>query len=217
METSLELLHLTLGDTGLQGALAVPLHARGLVVLIDGSVIGRASARQRTVAGYFLRNHHAVMMANLLQQPDAEVDIDPASLLPALCDQLADILRFARGRPELAGLPTGIHADDLAGAAALRTAAAHPDLVAALVLRAARLDMAWAELERVQAPTLLVVPGLDVEAIALARDADRHLRGPHRIEVVSRATRRFEEASALERACLAACDWFGQHLRQDER
>jgi putative phosphoribosyl transferase len=84
--------------------------------------------------------------------------------------------------------------------------------VQALVCRGARTDLAEGALTQVLTPTLLIVAGLDPEAIRVNRAAVGVLPGEARLEILARATRLFEEAGKLESVGLLARDWFLSHF-----
>jgi pimeloyl-ACP methyl ester carboxylesterase len=67
-------------------------------------------------------------------------------------------------------------------------------------------------LERVRAPTLLIVGGLDDVVIALNERAGARLQCEHRNEIVPGATHLFEEPATLDAVARLACEWFQRHL-----
>jgi len=97
-------------------------------------------------------------------------------------------------------------------AVALAAAADEPTLVDAVVSRGGRPDLAAAWLPRVQAPTLLIVGGLDQAVIDVNRRAEQLLTCPHLLEVVRGATHLFEEEGTLTQAAAMARAWFLHHL-----
>src|SRR5690606_6111318 len=123
----------------------------------------------------------------------------------AAVDWLAD-------QPETAELPIGAFGASTGAAAALIAAAERPAAVRAVVSRGGRPDLAGDALERVVAPTLLIVGELDPVVLELNRQALARLRGPKALEIVPGATHLFEEPGALEQVARLAADWFGEHL-----
>jgi putative phosphoribosyl transferase len=83
-----------------------------------------------------------------------------------------------------------------------------------VVSRGGRPDLAGPALERVTAPTLLIVGGADPQVLALNRQAAGRLAVPHRLEVVAGAGHLFEEPGALEEVARQAAAWFVTYLRQ---
>jgi pimeloyl-ACP methyl ester carboxylesterase len=72
--------------------------------------------------------------------------------------------------------------------------------------------LAGEALERVHAPTLLIVGGRDVEVLALNEAAAARLAGPSKISVVPGATHLFEEPGTLDRVVELALDALRRHL-----
>jgi putative phosphoribosyl transferase len=65
----------------------------------------------------------------------------------------------------------------------------------------------------VQAPTLLIVGGLDQLVIELNRQAMNKMTTQKQLEIVSGATHLFEEPGKLEKVASLASAWFRRHLR----
>src|SRR5437016_4455671 len=75
-----------------------------------------------------------------------------------------------------AHLPVGSFGASTGAAAALVAAAERPDDVRAVVSRGGRPDLAIPVLNRVKAPTLLIVGGEDVAVIEMNRESLKHLK-----------------------------------------
>jgi len=82
-----------------------------------------------------------------------------------------------------------------------------------VVSRGGRPDLAIPALDRVKAPTLLIVGGADVPVIEMNRQALQHLNVEKRLEIIPGATHLFEEQGALEEVARLAREWFQQHLK----
>ena len=201
------------GPAALAGELRVPAQPRGLVVLADGSVARRDALRHRVVARLLGRQRIATLLVDLLTPQEASASgAEAGALVHRLARRLLQAIEWVRKQPALAALPVGLFATGEAAAAAVIAAAERPAEVAAIVTRAGRLDGVAAELSRLRAPTLLVVGALDAEVLADNLEAQRAIPGEHRLHVVPRATRLFEEAGALEQVADASADWFEAHL-----
>jgi pimeloyl-ACP methyl ester carboxylesterase len=72
--------------------------------------------------------------------------------------------------------------------------------------------MAEAALDRVNAPTLLIVGGLDDVVIDLNRQAYEQLRCEKHLVIVPGATHLFEEPGTLEEVARLAAEWFVRWL-----
>ena len=201
----------TIGRSALQGDLTVPERATGLVVFAHGSGSSRHSPRNRFVAELLHQRRLGTLLFDLLNDEEA-TDRDNVFNVPLLAQRLMQAVDWACKHDDLGALPVGLFGASTGAAAALVTAAECPQKIAAVVSRGGRPDLASTELERVKAPTLLIVGGSDTDVLELNRDAYRMLHCEKRLEVVPRATHLFEEAGTLESVAQAAREWFGQHF-----
>jgi pimeloyl-ACP methyl ester carboxylesterase len=94
----------------------------------------------------------------------------------------------------------------------LIAAAERPSALRAVVSRGGRPDLAGAALDRVTAPTLLIVGGRDEVVVDLNRQALAQLTAPKMLAIVPGATHLFEEPGTLDEAARLARDWFVRHL-----
>jgi putative phosphoribosyl transferase len=106
----------------------------------------------------------------------------------------------------------GLFGASTGAAAALVAAASRPESVSAVVSRGGRPDMVVKILDRVRAPTLLIVGGEDLDVIALNERAFRRLRGPREMVLVDRASHLFEEPGAIDEVSRLAAAWFERYL-----
>jgi putative phosphoribosyl transferase len=196
-----------LGDVHLQGSLAVPDSPTGLVLFAHGSGSSRLSPRNRTVAKELNRAGLATLLADLLDEREAE-DRDRVFDIPLLADRLTALARWTRSEPRLRSLPLGYFGASTGAAAALRSAAELDGEIAAVVSRGGRPDLAGEALSCVTAPTLLIVGSRDEQIIALNRQAASQLRCPHELTIVEGASHLFEEPGRLQCVCELAERWF---------
>lgn len=202
---------LELAAVTLLGDLFLPDEVRGLVVFAHGDDSSRKSPRNRTVASSLAEAGLASLLFDLLRGNEAEHRGNVFDI-GLLSRRLAGAVEWCREQPRLGSLPIGLFGAGTGAAAALVTAARHPDAVAAVVSRGGRPDLAASNLPHVTAPTLLVVGGADVAALRRNRDAADHLTGVRRLEVIPRAGNLLEEAGEIERVTELAQDWFFTHL-----
>jgi dienelactone hydrolase len=199
----------------LDGDLAVPPDARGVVLFAHGSGSSRLSPRNRAVAAGLREAGFGTLLMDLLTPAEESEDSVTARLrfdVPLLAGRLADAVDRLEGRPDTAELPVGLFGASTGAAAALVAAAGRPGRIAAVVSRGGRPDLAGDALAEVTAPVLLVVGGHDEHVLDLNRQAARRLPAVHRIHVVPGATHLFPEPGALEEVTRAAAGWFGEHL-----
>lgn len=196
----------------LAGDLRKPAAPRGLVLFAHGSGSSRFSPRNRQVAEVLVGEGMATLLFDLLTEDEAA---DRANVfdIDLLAERLVQAVDWAGGRPDLQDLPLGLFGASTGAAAALRAAADRPEVVAAVVSRGGRPDLAGAALPRVTAPTLLIVGGDDEPVLTWNREAEQQIAGPAEMAVIPGATHLFEEPGTLEAAIRLAAAWFGDHLR----
>lgn len=208
--------HVTAGGVFLEGNLAVPAEARGVVLFAHGSGSGRHSPRNRFVAEQLWAADLGTLLIDLLTESEEEEERYTRHLrfdIDLLAGRLAGATDWLGGDPRTAGLPVGYFGASTGGGAALVAAARQPDRVAAVVSRGGRPDLAGDALPQVTAPTLLIVGGNDEPVIelnewALARLGSR----TKELVLVPEASHLFEEPGALGEVARRAADWFTRHL-----
>ncbi len=197
------------GTARLPGTLSLPCHPSGLVVFAHGSGSSRLSARNTRVAGLLRQAGEGTLLFDLLTEAEARVRAN-AFDIPLLAQRLLSATEWAaRECPEL---PIGYFGASTGAAAALVAAAGAGGRIGAVVSRGGRPDLAHEALERVAAPTLLIVGGDDPEVLDLNRQAYRRLRCERRLEVVPGASHLFEEGTTLDQAADLARRWFVRYL-----
>jgi putative phosphoribosyl transferase len=206
------------GDVELAGDLTLPAGAEGIVVFAHGSGSSRSSPRNRLVATQLAQAGLATLLFDLLTPAEEEEDRVSGALrfdIPLLAHRLARVADYVRGHSDTRRLAVGFFGASTGAAAALIAAANRRDVVRAVVSRGGRPDLAEEALERVTAPTLLVVGGADQLVLDLNARAYARLRCTKRIEVVAGATHLFEEPGALEEVTRVAREWFVRFLVEE--
>ena len=202
----------------LEGALAVPPAAGGIVLFAHGSGSSRHSPRNNFVASELRAGGLGTLLMDLLTR---EEDADRATRfdIDLLTRRLTGATRWLKDQPETKALLLGYFGASTGAAAALKAAAALGPDIAAVVSRGGRPDMAMADLQRVKAPTLLIVGERDDLVLDLNRRAYEKLGARKELVIVPRATHLFEEPGTLEEVARLARDWFARYLipRADER
>lgn len=203
------------GPALLEGDLAVPPGAAGLVIFAHGSGSSRMSPRNRFVAEALRRVGLGTLLLDLLTVDEALQDEVTSHLrfdIDLLARRLEGATDWARRQPETRALPIGYFGASTGAAAALVAAAERPEDVGAVVSRGGRPDLAGPYLTQVRAPTLLIVGSADPLVLDLNQDALDRMRGPRKLSVVPGATHLFEEPGALEQAARLAGEWLTRHL-----
>ena len=203
------------GGVILEGGLAVPDGARGVVLFAHGSGSSRHSPRNRFVAGVLREGGLATLLVDLLTPEEEAVDVRTRQLrfdIGLLAERLVGAIDWLAQQSATRGLPVGLFGASTGGGAALVAAAARPDAVAAVVSRGGRPDLAGDALPAVRASSLLIVGGHDEAVIGLNRRAMARMQAPVTLEIVPGATHLFEEPGTLEEVARLARDWFVRHL-----
>jgi pimeloyl-ACP methyl ester carboxylesterase len=132
--------------------------------------------------------------------------------IPLLGQRVVATVRWALQDKSTAPLPIGLFGASTGAAAALAAAAELPEDIRAIVSRGGRPDLAGPVLDRVRAPTLLIVGGFDEVVIGLNQQALQALSCEKKLVIVPGATHLFEEPGMLDQVIVAAGDWFATHL-----
>ncbi|MGO9673267.1 MAG: dienelactone hydrolase family protein [Methylocella sp.] len=196
---------------GLAGVLSRPLKAGALVIFAHGSGSSRFSPRNVMVADALNRRRIATLLFDLLL-PGEDEDRRNVFDVRLLAQRLIDAVRWVQGEPDVDDLPIGLFGASTGAAAALIAAASLGARVGAVVSRGGRPDLADGALDRVNAPTLLIVGGEDAGVIELNQWALDRLQGEKALEIVPGATHLFPEPGALEAVIDLAARWFERCL-----
>ena len=189
--------------------------AKGIVVFAHGSGSSRHSARNKYVAGVLNESKLATLLVDLLTVDEEALDNlthEYRFAIDLLSERLVSATDWVMQQPRLSSLYLGYFGASTGAAAALAAAAERPGAVRAIVSRGGRPDLAADALEKVLAPTLLIVGELDQTVLELNRLASKALIAPAHIEIVPGATHLFEEPGALQRVASLARDWFEEQL-----
>jgi putative phosphoribosyl transferase len=204
------------GGARLAGALAIPGESGAIVLFAHGSGSSRHSPRNQSVARAIQDAGIGTLLFDLLTAEEEEADRYSGVHrfnVELLAARLADATDWLARQEDARGLAVGYFGASTGAAAALIAAARLGDRVGAVVSRGGRPDMAANDLDRVTAPTLLLVGERDEAVIGLNIRAHAGLRCRKELVIVPGATHLFEEPGALEQVSALATAWFNQHLR----
>lgn len=203
------------GGVELDGDLAIPEGARGIVLFAHGSGSSRHSSRNRFVAEALRSGGLATLLFDLLTPREEQVDLRTRQIrfdIGLLADRLIGAMAWLDTQDDTRGLSVGLFGASTGGGAALVAAARRPDRVSAVVSRGGRPDLAGEDLPLVRAPTLLIVGGNDSVVIDLNEQAMARMSAPVDLAIIPGATHLFEESGALEQVAGLARAWFARHL-----
>lgn len=199
----------------LEGNLDIPENPQGVVLFVHGSGSSRYSPRNQYVARVLQEAGFATLLIDLLTAQEEEQDQYTGHLrfdIQLLSERVLGATDWLTRNPATEKLKIGYFGASTGAAAALVAAAERPLAVGAVVSRGGRPDLAGSALEKVLAPTLLIVGSKDTQVIELNRMAFSLLRCEKRIEIVEGATHLFPEPGALEKVAELASQWFKRYL-----
>jgi len=186
----------------------------GIVLFAHGSGSSRLSPRNKQVAGTLQKAGLGTLLFDLLTKDEERIDEQTAHLrfdIGLLADRLAAATDWLTRRAGNAKI--GYFGASTGAAAALVAAAKKQDIVRAVVSRGGRPDLAGLYLDKVRAPTLLIVGGNDYPVIGMNQEAFDKLKiKDKRLEIVQGATHLFEEPGKLEAVARLARGWFECYL-----
>jgi len=215
MQTDTEkeiLVHIPVDGVTLEGALAIPANATGLVLFVHGSGSSRFSPRNNFVARELRNAGLGTLLIDLLTRTE-DLDYERRFDIPLLTQRVLRVTGWLQAHPQTMHLTLGYFGASTGAAAALQAAAAPGNKVKAVVSRGGRPDLAGPQaLGQVHCPVLLLVGGNDDIVIELNQQADALLTCPKELVIVPGATHLFEEPGTLEQVATLAATWFARHL-----
>ncbi len=194
----------------LKGDLVVPQNATAIVVFSHGSGSSRFSTRNQMVAEYLRERNFGTLLFDLLTTQE-DADYDNRFNIDLLSSRLISATEWLRANSATKDLNVGYFGASTGAASALQ-AAANLKWVGAVVSRGGRPDLAMRFVERVEAPTLLIVGGFDTVVLELNQKVLQRLHCPKELVVVEGATHLFEEPGKLNKVAELAAEWFEKYL-----
>ena len=204
------------GPVHVEGMLELPANTKSIVLFAHGSGSSRHSKRNTYVARVLQQNGIGTLLMDLLT-PEEDTSYSNHFDIPLLTHRLLAATDWIKNDPRTKNLAIGYFGASTGSAAALQAAAASGEDIGAVVSRGGRPDIAGiSALEKVKAPTLLLVGGWDDEVLELNRDAYEFLRCTKELIIIPGATHLFSEPGTLEEVARQAAIWFARYLGKSE-
>lgn len=205
----------------LEGTLALPKDAHGLVLFAHGSGSSRHSPRNRYVAQILQAQRIGTLLFDLLTRKEESIDQYTGKLrfdIPFLARRLVGATRWIKSSPDTRDFKVGYFGASTGAGAALVAAAELPEIICTVVSRGGRPDLAGGALTAVRSPTLLIVGADDESVITMNREALAKLECPDKkLVIIPGATHLFEEPGTLEEVARVAAEWFTRHFTPAEK
>ncbi|MER3317558.1 MAG: dienelactone hydrolase family protein [Allomuricauda sp.] len=206
-------ININVKDTTLEGNLTIPANPKGLVIFSHGSGSSRFSPRNNFVANILQTKGIATLLFDLLTEQEDRVYQNRFDI-NKLTKRLIETTQWVYHNEDILRQPIGYFGASTGAASALRAAAFFGNSISAVVSRGGRPDLALDELDKVKAPTLLLVGGYDKEVIWLNQKAYEQLECQKKMEIVPGASHLFEEPGKLESVADLAAEWFDKWFKK---
>jgi putative phosphoribosyl transferase len=202
----------------IEGDLTIPsitIDAKGIVIFAHGSGSSRHSPRNQYVAQVLNNAGIATLLIDLLTKEEEKIDDvtrEHRFNINLLARRLLASTDWISQYSKIRNLSIGYFGASTGAAAALVAASERPNVISAIVSRGGRPDLAGQQvLNRIQAPTLLIVGENDKQVIHLnekALEQLSRLEKKKKIIIIPGATHLFEEPGTLEEVARRAIGWF---------
>ena len=190
----------------LKGILNLPKNAKSVVIFAHGSGSSRFSPRNNFVARILQKAGLGTLLFDLLTEEEDSV-YETRFNIGLLAERLVAATKWFM--KEHKTFKIGYFGASTGAAAALQAAA--EIRINAIVSRGGRPDLAK-NLDKVKAPTLLIVGGYDDVVIELNKKAHEKIKAKKKLVIVPEATHLFEEPGKLEEVSRLAKEWFVKYL-----
>ena len=190
----------------LKGILNLPKNAKSVVIFAHGSGSSRFSPRNNFVARILQKAGLGTLLFDLLTEEEDSV-YKTRFNIGLLAERLVAATKWFM--EEHKTFKIGYFGASTGAAAALQAAA--EIRINAIVSRGGRPDLAK-NLDKVKAPTLLIVGGYDDVVIELNKKAHEKIKAKKKLVIVPEATHLFEEPGKLEEVSRLAKEWLVKYL-----
>jgi dienelactone hydrolase len=215
MASNSRLIYIPVGRDEIQGTLDVPEKSASLVVIVAGNQRAAPSLLHHSLVESLNEIRIATLYIDLLtpteelvrfQEEISEVDVD------SLAVRLSAATRWLSLQSVTQRMHLGYFGEDFGGAVALAAAVRNPDAIEAIVCAGSRPVLPGVELNRVFAPTLLIVGGNELVVVELNYQAAADLKVEHRLEIIPNSGQMFNQPGTADTVAALTRDWFESHL-----
>ena len=196
----------------LKGRLRIAEDQKGLIIFSHGSGSSRLSSRNNYVAEFLQNEGFSSLLFDLLTEVE-DLNYQTRFDIKLLTQRLVGVTEWMLTYEEIPDVPIGYFGASTGAASALFAAAQLENEIKVVVSRGGRPDLAMPVLDKVKAPTLLIVGGDDDVVIELNKKAYAELGGIKKIEIVDGATHLFSEPGKLEEVARLTSHWFNNYLK----
>jgi predicted esterase len=205
---------LDLPDVSVAAIIAQPEDAEAMVIFVHEIGASHSSPENNFVADVLNQNKLSTLIVDLLtdeesKNPKNRLDIDLLKTrLIRLTEKVMEQFTFKR-------IPVGYFGFGSGAAAAMDASVFLGDSIKAIVSQSGKTDLAM-DVEKISAPILLINGSLDNDTIEINKKTYDRLRCDKNIEIVSGASRSFEDPDMLNKVAILASEWFDLFLCNKE-
>jgi dienelactone hydrolase len=203
-----------IGNVLLQGRVAIPEQAKGMVLFSHGSGSSRFSPRNQKVAHKLQEAGFGTLLFDLLTEQE-DATYSNRFDLELLTKRLIAVTIWMSQQPYAESLPLAYFGASTGAASALKAAIALPQ-IQTVVCRGGRPDLVLDLLPQIQIPVLLIVGEQDEEVLELNLQAMKALPEGKELCIITGATHLFEEPGKMEEVSNLAVHWFLTHLKTNK-
>ncbi|MDJ0796054.1 MAG: dienelactone hydrolase family protein [Calothrix sp. MO_167.B12] len=204
------------GRLQLIAELFIPDNVQSIIVFVDRSGCSREHICNYHLAQVLGKKGLATILIDLLTPEEEAIDLRSkhcSANIRHLAERLIAVTDWLTQNPITHNLQIGYLGDGTGGGAALVAATERPLTVKAVVVRSGLIDLVSEVLDDVQAPTLLIVGGYDLPAIAMNEDTLTQISTQHkRLKIVPQASHHFAQPDAWQKAAQLTSQWFQHYL-----
>jgi putative phosphoribosyl transferase len=193
--------------------LEIPSEAKLIVVFAHGSGSSRHSSRIQLVAKQFMKEGIAILILDMLLPEENQKILETKEFresVPMLGRRLVSAVKTLKAREDTKSLKLGFFGDSTGATATLIAAAELGNDVTAVVSKGARPDWAVEALDKVNAPTLLIIGGNDDEVLEHNLKEYVKFQSKKRMDIIPEAKHIFKVPQWNEVARISAA-WFKEY------
>ncbi len=198
----------------LNGELAIPKNAIGIIVFSHGSGSSRFSPRNKLVAELMQQHSIGTLLFDLLTEEE-DHNYENRFDIDLLTSRLIETTEWLVQNKISKDYPIAYFGASTGAASAMRAAAYFEKTIKAVVSRGGRPDLALNVLHLVTAPTLLIVGQMDVPVIKMNKAAYDKLESVKEMKIIPGASHLFEEPGKLMEIANLAILWYKKYLVTD--
>lgn len=203
------------GKSGITATISKPDVANSIVIFAHGLGSSRFSPRNVRVAKHLQEAGFATLLCDLHNNDERNKD-DIHFDLHGMAQRLELIILWLKNQTQYETLDLALFGSSTGAAVAVKVSAELQGVIKALVCRGGRLNLAREYLDKITAPTLLIVGELDFKLLEAQNTFLRLLNTKKELAIIPGASHLFEEPNKLDEVGKISVEWFTKFLKHPE-